>query len=207
MWPYIAFFTNSLVWANYGYLQRELIICWQNALSLVMAIASLAVLWRMMKRESPKIELTPSLGFPLHSLLFPLILCIFCVVQLLSLMTSSYMIAPSTFGLLGVVLAMAQFASPLMVLKQVLQQGFIGGLLDLPLAILMLLMGTLWSVYGNSLADPNIIVPNIIGALLAAVQVFLLCIVPPTRDGWPSCQSGACCNKNAPAPTSPKTEV
>lgn len=208
VWTYVAFFTNSLVWANYGFLLGENIIFFQNSISLAMSVASLVMLYQMMQRDVPKVELTPSLpGYAaFNSMLFPMIACIFCVVQLIALMTYSNILATSTFGLLGVLLAMAQFASPLMTVKQILQQGFIGGLLDRNLAILMLAMGTLWSMYGNSLADPNVIVPNLIGALLSAIQVFLSCIVPPTRDGWPSCQSDACCNKDAQG-TLPKSEV
>lgn len=197
VWTYAAFFTNSLLWANYGFLTNESILFWQNTISLAMSIASLVMLYQMMKREAPRVELTPSLGFSLETLFFPLILCILCVVQLISLMTYSYMLNASTFGLLCVLISIAQFASPLMTVKLILQQGFIGGLLDRGLASMMLSMGILWSIYGNSLADPNVMVPNIIGALFSAVQVFLSCIVPPTRDGWPSCQSGACCNKDS----------
>lgn len=209
VWTYAAFFTNSLLWANYGFLTDEKILLWQNFASLLMSVASLFMLFKMMKREAPRVELTPSLGFSLETLFFPLILGILCIVQLISLMTYSYMFNTSTFGLLCVLISMAQFASPLMTVKQILQQGFIGGLLDRSLAVLMLTMGILWSMYGNSLADPNVIVPNIIGALLSAVQVFLSCIVPPTRDGWPSCQSGACCNKDTghASSSSLKTEV
>lgn len=201
---YLAFYANSLLWTSYGLLAMQQIVFLQNLISTLMACFSLYLLYTMKKSGIPKIELQPAI---LDGPLWGIISAWSFVVLMLVLMCFNELIFVSTLGRIGMILAIAQFAAPLIVMKQVLSQGYNGGLLDPQLSMLLLIMGVLWSVYGNAVADPNIIIPNFIGALLSAVQVFLNFVVPPTKDGWPTCHGKACCQHNQAPSASPKMEV
>jgi solute carrier family 50 protein (sugar transporter) len=201
---YLAMYANSMLWCAYGYLQEESIIMLQNLFSFLLATYSVYLLYKMNKTQQPKVELKPE-GF--ENLAWSGIAFWTSLVFILILMVKTEMIYVNTVGRLCILLAIVQFAAPLMVMKQVLSQGYNGGLIDPQLSVLLLIMGTSWSLYGNFLADINVIVPNFIGALLAAVQVFLTCIVPPTKDGWPSCSGKACCQKDNEGGASNKMEV
>lgn len=210
VWVYLAMFANAMIWCIYGFVIGETIVFVQNGICLLMASASLGLLYAMMRKDGSKVELKPSSKLVEETMWMAVVGWV-VVTLIMGAMAYNGIILPSTIGLVGVLLALAQFAAPLVVLKQVLSQGFVGGLLDLPLAFLMFVMGFLWTLYGNTLHDPYIIVPNFIGATLSAIQMFILCITPPTRDGWASssCQSGACCHKDTSAVPAlpPKMEI
>jgi len=190
VYTYLAFYANSLLWTSYGLLTGAKIVLFQNLISTCLAAYSLYLLFVVLKNGIPKVELKPA---GLEGVLWPIVGSWTLFILMLVLMTYNELIYAATIGKFGMILAIVQFGAPLMVMKQVLSQGYNGGLLDPQLSLLMLIMGITWSIYGNSISDTNIILPNFIGALLAAVQVFITFIVPPTKDGWPTCQGKACC--------------
>lgn len=199
----MAFYANSFIWTVYGFTQGETIVFLQNFMSLCLSVYSLYIFFMMKREGDPKIELRPSF---LDSLVWPFIAFWTCLMIVLILMVRNLMLWPSTLGEIGAVMAIVQFASPMAVMGQVLIQGYTGGLVDMPLSILLLLMGLLWTVYGILISDSNIILPNFIGSVLAALQIFIVYTTPPTRDGWPVCRDNACCQHAEPAALSPKLQ-
>jgi solute carrier family 50 protein (sugar transporter) len=197
----MAFFGNSLMWAVYGFIQDETIVMLQNFMSTCLAAYSFYILYLIKQNGAPKLEFKPAF---LEPLVWPFVGGWCLLIAIMLMMVRSNMLFATTYGAIAMVVAVIQFASPLIVVKQVLSQGYIGGLIDMPLSILLLFMGVLWTIYGNLISDPNVIIPNFIGSLLGALQVFLAFIIPPTREGWPTCHGKDCCHRTEPASLSAK---
>lgn len=186
----MALYINALTWTTYGVLVNEMVVAVQNGISVVLACLGLAFLLALTGKDEQRVELRPVW---LKAQIWNVVIGWTVVIVLLIIGNQMLYISAGFVGMLGVVLAVAQFASPLLMLKQVLSQGFVGGLLDPKLSLLMLLMGLTWTVYGHLISDAVILAPNLLGSVLSGLQLYVLFTVPPTKDGWPECR---CCHSD-----------
>jgi uncharacterized protein with PQ loop repeat len=76
------------------------------------------------------------------------------------------------------------FLAPLSTLWQVIRQRDSSSLV-LPLSVMVIINGSLWSTYGIvALNDPFVWAPNVFGATLGVVQVFLKLTIPSNPNQY-----------------------
>eukprot|EP01126_Amoeba_proteus_P035346 TRINITY_DN3562_c0_g1_i2.p1 TRINITY_DN3562_c0_g1~~TRINITY_DN3562_c0_g1_i2.p1 ORF type:complete len:174 (-),score=19.82 TRINITY_DN3562_c0_g1_i2:36-557(-) len=161
--PYASMYGNYLLWTCYGVMKQYAFVFVLNFLGLVLSIYYVTLLYRYVWNPN---QCSHVVWFVIFST---------TVAATLSGAVYYGLCTPEFFGLVPCLFALILFASPLMMLSRVINNKSTEGL-SLAYALLIFFMNTCWFGYGYLLADPLIYVPNILGVLLAVVQLSLFCL-------------------------------
>lgn len=177
--PYTSMIANCFLWAVYGALKNDISIWGTNGIGFILGVIYTTVFVKhsstsnnpstqtdLKKEAAVAAAATTSTNITLHRNGLIAIL-------LYAALLSSYG-TPSATELLGntaVVLCIILFASPLAALRDVLKARSAHAI-PTPFAVATLINCVLWSITGRYVMhDSNIVVPNVMGALLALTQL------------------------------------
>ncbi|KAJ3362912.1 hypothetical protein GGF31_001301 [Allomyces arbusculus] len=158
VFPFIATIINCTLWTKYGILRGDTAVTTVNATGLVLGLVYVAAFYKYTTNR-PHVE---------RQLLYAA-LFVYPVLVYARFFTDAST-ATRHIGFLAMIFSVVMFGSPLVLLKQVLATRNPAGM-SLALSGMSLLVASLWTVYGLTHADVNIIVPNALGSVLALMQV------------------------------------
>ncbi|KAL7574592.1 hypothetical protein ACA910_002950 [Epithemia clementina (nom. ined.)] len=164
--PYSAMICSTILWSTYGILKGEARIWSANLFGLLLGLYYFV---RFIK-FSPKASATLPGTVSQH---LQFLLAIALTTGLVATMSSTVDLATSIIGMGGVVFAFSMFASPLSVLKLVLEKKSAKSI-PLPFTLASFVNCFLWSVFGLfKMHDVNIYLPNLLGLACTVAQIGL----------------------------------
>ncbi|EDQ92271.1 uncharacterized protein MONBRDRAFT_4695 [Monosiga brevicollis MX1] len=156
--PFISLFTNCVIWTWYGHLLQDPTLFYSNLVGVGAGAAYTAIYLKHATTSHAPM------------LLGSAALC--SSVTAGALMLPAEQVAPY-IGYLGDIIAVVLMASPLAVMKTVLQERSTRAMPFVP-SLATFFNAVCWSGYGIFvMGDPLIIAPNMLGALAATVQLSL----------------------------------
>jgi solute carrier family 50 protein (sugar transporter) len=159
--PYTCTIASCFVWSMYGVLVKEESIWATNAIGVVTGLFYFIQFARFAPKQSS--TLPGSISQHIQGILAIMLLTCAAAIAL----------PPKAVGMMGVMLTIALFSSPLAALKTVLQTKSAASI-PLPFTLASIANCFLWSVVGLfSMKDFNVVFPNSLGLLSGLVQVFL----------------------------------
>uniref|UniRef100_T1JAX8 Sugar transporter SWEET n=1 Tax=Strigamia maritima TaxID=126957 RepID=T1JAX8_STRMM len=164
--PFLAGVINCSLWLKYGILQRDRTLMTVNSVGLFLQIIYAVFYYWYSSNKSyiKKMFLVTAL------ILFPILLY-------LKYFATDLIVATQTSGLVACCASIIFCASPLAGLAVVCKTKNAESL-PFTLILMTLVMSLLWFLYGVLHDDYFIQVPNVLGACLAAFQLFLFYIFP-----------------------------
>lgn len=177
--PFPVALTNTLVWLVYGLLINDVWIVACNLVGLAATSFNTVTVLRLCReaRTSQILE-----AITVGGLIFAAII--------IALTTSPMFVAEiatrrSIGGYACIAIVLVMFASPTVAAVSALRTGN-ASQVSLPLSLAQLTNGLLWGIYGAVQQDPVVMGPNLLGAALANVNVFVklrsTCGAPKTSD-------------------------
>lgn len=164
--PYSAMICSALLWSTYGILRSEPRIWSANMLGLILGLYYFLRFIQFSPKASPTLP-----GSVTRHVQFIAIVTV-ATIGLATTMTDVVQ-AASIIGMAGVLFAFAMFASPLSVLKHVLETGSAKAI-PLPFTLASFFNCALWSVFGIfGIHDVNVYLPNVLGLLCSIAQIAL----------------------------------
>ncbi|KAI8873316.1 hypothetical protein GQ42DRAFT_160626 [Ramicandelaber brevisporus] len=161
--PILAMFACTALWCKYGLLIHDTAIISVNGLGLVVSTLNAYVYHSV----SGSLQEYAERQFCITAA------SVASLLAFIVLGVASPDRAVVYLGLMACIGSLVMFGAPLISLKQVLATKN-AQVLSMPFSITSLGTSTLWTLYGMSIGDWNIIIPNAIGAFLASIQVFLI---------------------------------
>ncbi|GAB5371893.1 hypothetical protein AAMO2058_001619300 [Amorphochlora amoebiformis] len=165
---------NASIWGVYALLKEDYFPLF--ATNLVSGIGGWThlMVFKMYSSEKPP---------PKYDIM-PLILMVI-LVQFMAI-SCAYSMEPKEsiawLGTFGVLMVIGVFASPLVVIADVIKSRSSGGL-SRPLSIVGFICSVCWTWYGFLIEDVYIWGPNLLGCILTGVQVLLILVFPRKRAG------------------------
>lgn len=152
---------NGAVWSTYGVVLRNWVpLVAANMIGVVSGMVGLVVY---------------TMYEPIWNLIFGLVVGIFGLLgclQSVMIAPSEYPKTQSIYGSFCVCVTIAMYSSPLVTLKDVIRSRSTTSL-SFATTLAALACSSLWFVYGVSLPDVNVWLPNVAGIILSLVQVAL----------------------------------
>mmetsp|Transcript_8282 Transcript_8282/g.17260 ORF Transcript_8282/g.17260 Transcript_8282/m.17260 type:complete len:218 (-) Transcript_8282:314-967(-) len=164
--PYTSMIGSTFLWTTYGFLKSESKIWSTNLAGLVLGLFYFFNFVRHAPKASPTLP-----GSVNRHMQF--ILGMVVATSLIATMSPTEQLAISIIGSGGVCLAVALFASPLAVLRLVLEKKSAKSI-PLPFTLASFANCVLWAITGVFVMDDmNVIIPNVLGLLCSIVQIAL----------------------------------
>ena len=158
--PLLSTLVNCSLWLKYGLLKQEPTISAVNLYGLVISTICLYNFHHYSRlKEDVELKLATVLFFLDLFLVYVYYSDSNQVLTLLGFVNSGFSII--------------MFGSPLVSILQVLKLKHARGIISLPLSIAGLLVSTLWALLGIQMQDYFVLVPNVAGAVLSAIQVII----------------------------------
>ncbi|KAI9224641.1 sugar efflux transporter for intercellular exchange-domain-containing protein [Blastocladiella britannica] len=158
--PFVAMFINCALWTKYGLLLPDSAIFAVNSTGLVLAVIYIGVYYL----HAPDHK-------PLDRLLLAASAIVYPVLLYTQLATRDS--ATTHAGLIACVCSVVMYGSPLAALRRVIAARSAAAM-SAPVVALSLAVTILWTMYGFEVADANIIVPNVLGLVLAVASAALM---------------------------------
>ncbi|CAL5206582.1 unnamed protein product [Lathyrus oleraceus] len=166
--PYIIALLNSLLYTWYGlpvvsYKWENFPLVPVNGVGIVLEL-SYVVIYFWYSSSKGKVAM---IAFP--------ILLVFCAIALASSFAfPDHRHRKNLVGSVGLGVSIAMYASPLIVMKKVIQTKSVE-FMPLPLSLCSFLASLLWLIYGLLIRDIFVAGPNVIGTPLGILQLVLHC--------------------------------
>jgi len=163
--PYVAMLVMALLWVVYALpsvtpCRTQVLVC--NLFGVVLQVAYLGVFISFAnERRRPQITGGALLGLA--------VVAAVCV-PALAINIDHDGVASDVLGYATVVAGVTAFASPLAVLSTVLRTRSVR-YMPLPLTLMIFINCSVWTAYGLLTGDPFVIVSNLSGAVLGAIQL------------------------------------
>ncbi|DBA05136.1 TPA: hypothetical protein N0F65_004986 [Lagenidium giganteum] len=170
--PLLSMFGNCACWTMYGLLARAYFpLMATNAVGLGFS----TLYWIVYHRHSPPAQK------PMVRKQMTMVLAALVVLGLYP----TFSVAPrkvvqANIGYVAIGVCTIMFASPLAVVKQVVQKKN-ADLLPFGMIVAGFVNSVLWLSYGFILADNFVIMPNVVNLVLGSIQLALFCIFPKQR--------------------------
>uniref|UniRef100_A0A5S6QIC5 Sugar transporter SWEET1 n=1 Tax=Trichuris muris TaxID=70415 RepID=A0A5S6QIC5_TRIMR len=148
--PYAMCVVSCFFWLQYGILKRDRIVILINLIGFCLEVVYFFVLYMYSRRKSS-----------LHALAGAMTAICACLVYYLRL-NARYDSTLDRLGTMCLILNVLNFASPLAVLREVMETKSTE-LLPKPIIIVNLLVSAQWYLYGHLVGDPYMKIPNMIG--------------------------------------------
>ena len=166
--PYTVMIISATMWFAYGLLRGEAQIWACNGIALVMGLYYLLNYIRFAHTASTATTLPGTVEQHIHAALFTMMACVLWTILQFSGQDPAWLI-----GKVGMVFGVLLFASPLTVLRVVIETKSALSI-PLPFTIASTINCFLWSVSGLwQLGDPNIYIPNLLGLGFSLAQLAL----------------------------------
>jgi len=163
--PFLSFISNCLTWTIYGCLRRDSTIILAN---IIGALAGGYFTWTYQMYEPIEAKkYAIAMAMPFSAMI--------CV--------AAFGVVRATFmvGLMANTAAILLTASPMVQMKKVIDDKD-SSTMPFKTSLAFFLNGLAWTAYGGLvLADPFVIIPNSIGAVLASGQLALIAKYPPKK--------------------------
>ena len=164
--PYSSMIGSAMVWTTYGILKGEARIWSANLFGLILGLYFFVSFTKHAPKASPTLP-----GTVLQHVQG--IGALTLATLLVASMSSTPEVATSIIGTAGVVMVFIMFASPLSVLKSVLEKKSAKSI-PLPFTLASLVNCALWSIFGwYGIHDVNIYLPNLLGLACTLAQLAL----------------------------------
>jgi len=158
--PHIMTFFNCTLWEKYGILKGDLAMIIVNFIGIIITTHVIFVYYKNARDLKAKVEKS-------FSVMILVLIFILAYVKFNRGLTSY-----TVLGFLASVSSILMFGSPLTALKKVIQSKN-NSSLSIHLSFISLISSGLWVIYGYLISDKFVIIPNGLGCLLAAFQVFI----------------------------------
>jgi solute carrier family 50 (sugar transporter) len=196
--PYTMMVVNAVVWFAYGYLQGEVRIWSCNAggaiLGLYYFVSFLQTHYRHLHRGGGNGDVRQHI----QAIVGAVSVAVFFAIVVPTSANPAYYL-----GRLGMLLSVVMFASPLAVIRVVMETKSARSI-PLPFTVACIVNCLLWSVFGLwQVHDPCVYVPNLLGLLLTMTQLGLKLYYDPnvltefTRELTAKKQSAAAADDDA----------
>ncbi|KAJ1678884.1 hypothetical protein EV182_003159 [Spiromyces aspiralis] len=158
--PYLVALGNSILWLKYGMLKMDTFILLSNGLGIATSMVVVYYCWNYSIRRG-EVE---------QGLVTILALCALCFIYVDH---STSIKAEDNFGVIASMSSMAFFFAPLSQVRQIIIKKDASSLIP---AITAASFGNtlLWTIYGMSLSDLHILIPNAVGLVLSSIQCLLV---------------------------------
>ncbi|XP_063729379.1 sugar transporter SWEET1-like [Symsagittifera roscoffensis] len=162
LFPFVAFFTNCMLWSEYGLLKLDKAVIIVNMTGCVLEGLYILIYFRCTKNQAMVLQQL----FGSFCVIFPsLVYAKFVAASLRS--------ALSVLGAICVIASVVNFGSPLADIKRVLQTKSSESM-SLLWCLIAAITAFQWTMYGYLKDDINLIIPNAIGVGLGAIQLSLI---------------------------------
>lgn len=170
--PFLIGTISCFYWTRYGFLRQDSSLVTVNALGLSLQASYLCYFWSRARLRS---TLNRLIG----------LICLFCILMLLWVKrmeeSGRREAAVDGLGSVCVFLNVANFSAPLAGLKDVIRLASTENL-PFPLCLANLLVSIQWLLYGYLVEDFYLELPNVIGIVLALLQLSLFLVYPSRRS-------------------------
>eukprot|EP01100_Stratorugosa_tubuloviscum_P001676 TRINITY_DN1381_c0_g1_i1.p1 TRINITY_DN1381_c0_g1~~TRINITY_DN1381_c0_g1_i1.p1 ORF type:complete len:254 (+),score=69.68 TRINITY_DN1381_c0_g1_i1:104-763(+) len=156
------------IWLIYGVLRTDLSIIFVNFTGVVFGLYFLSVFYYFSNNKG---ELKATI----------IAICVLVCIIILYVIYTDSVEATTNIGLVGCASSIALFASPLIVIKKVVDQQS-SSILDFRLSIMIAINTFLWLFYGWYIHDNFVLIPNVIGLFLAFIQLTLIFVFPSKSE-------------------------
>jgi solute carrier family 50 protein (sugar transporter) len=169
--PYGFIYVNALIWILYGLLCKDPYVTAPNTIGILMGAfyTRTAYIYSTPVQRNFLDGITLSLSF------------ISYIGAMIAYLAVPQEVGLKILGWLAIMILGLFYSSPLSVFAKVIQTRNAAPF-HTPLAITCLLNGALWSAYGLVRNDPFIYVPNMLGAVVAIVQLVFKGIFPSINE-------------------------
>ncbi|KAJ3375828.1 hypothetical protein GGF31_003033 [Allomyces arbusculus] len=158
--PYAFIFGNALIWIGYGQFVKDPFVVTPNLLGCVCGA------WFT---HSAYLYATPAQRWHLDVISLGLLFVVM-VSTSIAVLGLDYAAGRQLLGIVSIIILALFYSSPLTAFAHVLRTKN-AAIFSLPLAAACLVNGALWTVYGMVLADWFIWGPNLLGAIVAVMQI------------------------------------
>ena len=164
--PYTTMISSTFLWTMYGVLKNDPRIWSANLVGLVLGLYYFLTFIRICPKSSTTLP-----GSVVNHVRF--ILAMIMGTSVVAMMSPNIQFATQLIGSGGVALTVCLFASPLSVMKLVIEKKSAAAI-PLPFTVASFINCFLWSVMGLVVTgDINIIIPNVLGLLCTVAQLAL----------------------------------
>lgn len=166
--PYTTMIINSTMWFAYGLLREEAQIWSCNGIALVLGLYYLLNYIQFAHTASTATTLPGTVEQHIHAVVFTMMASVLWTILPFSRQDPAWLI-----GKVGMVFGVLLFASPLTVLRVVIETKSARSI-PLPFTVASTINCFLWSISGLwQLGDPNIYIPNLLGLGFSLAQLAL----------------------------------
>ncbi|KAK7353775.1 hypothetical protein VNO80_19227 [Phaseolus coccineus] len=162
--PYVAALFSAMLWIFYAYVKTgETLLITINSFGCVIETIYLAIFITYCPKKARM------------STLRMIVLCNFggfCTIVLLTHLLAKGAGRVKLLGWICVVFATSVFAAPLSIIRVVIRTKSVE-FLPFPLSMLLLLSAIMWLLYGISLKDIYVTLPNVVGLTFGVIQIVL----------------------------------
>ncbi|KAL5192207.1 Bidirectional sugar transporter SWEET12 [Glycine soja] len=162
--PYVAALFSAMLWIFYAYVKTgEMLLITINAFGCVIETIYLAVFitYCPKKARMSTLRMIVLLNFGG-----------FCTIVLLTHLLAEGEGRAKLLGWICVVFATSVFAAPLSIIRVVIRTKSVE-FLPFPLSLLLLISAIMWLLYGISLKDIYVTLPNVVGLTFGVIQIGL----------------------------------
>ncbi|KAE9608597.1 hypothetical protein Lal_00020730 [Lupinus albus] len=188
--PYVAALFSAMLWIFYAYVKTgAILLITINAFGCVIETIYLAIYITYCPKKTRMRTLGMILFFNFGG-------C--CAIVLLTHLLSKGEGRVKLLGWICVVFSTSVFAAPLSIIRVVIRTKSVE-FLPFPLSLLLTISAVMWLLYGVSLKDIYVTLPNIVGLSFGTIQMILYAIYrnnKPLKDQKLSEQQGGINNKN-----------
>jgi solute carrier family 50 protein (sugar transporter) len=186
--PYSSMAGNTFIWFVYGLLKKEVGIWSSNVFGFVLAIYYCFIFVRNLRKDGKVGYLldiaTPTLPGSVKQHLQAVAVVIISILTL-AMFKPFGKSSENLIGNIGVTICVIMFASPLSVMKVVVQTKSAKSI-PLPFTLLTTLNCFMWTVFGwFAMNDVNVYLPNVLGLTSGIVQIVLK-LIYGSNDSLPA---------------------
>ncbi|KAG1686720.1 hypothetical protein DVH05_005991 [Phytophthora capsici] len=174
--PITLLFCNSFMWAIYGYATNNIfpvLVCNLYGMTTSVVFSSIFYRWSTDRTSIHKLWIRAACVLAAGT--------VYLILGSCGATNQTIDQVASTFGFIAVSINIALYASPLAGMKKVIETKDAS---SLPITISAVFLGNaaLWVVYALTVGDVFVMVPNLLGMVLCAVQVALYIKYRPKRS-------------------------
>ncbi|ESW09866.1 hypothetical protein PHAVU_009G162900 [Phaseolus vulgaris] len=162
--PYVAALFSAMLWIFYAYVKTgETLLITINSFGCVIETIYLAIFLTYCPKKARMSTLRMIVLFNFGG---------FCTIVLLTHLLAKGAGRVKLLGWICVVFATSVFAAPLSIIRVVIRTKSVE-FLPFPLSMLLLLSAIMWLLYGISLKDIYVTLPNVVGLTFGVIQIVL----------------------------------
>jgi len=165
--PFISSLLNCILWVTYGLVVNNKVVGGVNAVGVVTSTYYIITYWSYTS-PATRGTLQRNLGIALGAAVV-LYLYIFFVIE--------EDLRAKTLGLMGSVVSLWMFASPLEQMSVVVRTRSTESMI-FALSLMSLLCALSWTIFGHMIQDKYVFIPNLLATILSLIQLSLFLVYP-----------------------------